>query len=223
MGPSWKHETGKGWGEGQGQHLYVMCSTPWQKAMVRLGNWRGDAKGMPTWSCVPTEHPILDQGSVLAGRWCLGQFSSAGGRREQRVPVIILSKGEPVCPLREMSPFGSWKESWNVKTFCKTAMPANYPLGGGGRVSFRVAEQTQVIEPGAASPSASRKELCVPLPPWEPTSPVALWVLQCKSNQNRAAVHWVVKPLKREIIRLDFIGGNLFFFLMVSLFIFLSE
>lgn len=49
-------------------------------------------------------------------------------------------------------------------------MPANYPFGGGGRVSFWVAEQTQVIEHGAASPPASRKELCVPIPPWEPTS-----------------------------------------------------
>lgn len=78
-----------------------------KKQWLGWGIEEGMQMGMPTWSCVPTEHPILDQGSVLAGRWCLGQFSSAGGRREQRVPVIILSKGEPACPLREMSPFGS--------------------------------------------------------------------------------------------------------------------
>lgn len=59
---------------------------------------------------------------------------------------MIPSDGERIHPLREMSLFGTRKESWNVKTFCKRVIPANDLFGGGGNVSLGVAGVTQTIE-----------------------------------------------------------------------------
>lgn len=163
---------------------------------------KGSKCGCQHGACAPANRPMLPLWLVLAdvSGICIGVWmspttveftSTRGGRRKEKVCVIILSRGEWICPLKEMSLFGIRKESWNVKTFCKTVMPTNYLFGDGSKVSFRSAEQIQATEllMLLSHPWHQVRMLCVPLFPCESTSLATLWVLQCSSNLKTATAH----------------------------------
>lgn len=168
-------------------------------------------------------------GSALASGCHLPLLSSPAlggeGVRKGCVWLFCPRVSEWICPLKEMSLSGIRKESWNVKTFCKTAMPTNYLFGGGSKVSFRSAEQIRTTEllMLLTHPWHQVQMLCVSLFPCESTSLATLRVLQCNSNLKTATAHQNVRLPQREIIWLDFTAGNscgfgVFFFLFVWFF-----
>lgn len=153
-------------------------------------------------------------GSALASGCHLPLLSSPAlggeGVRKGCVWLFCPRVSEWICPLKEMSLSGIRKESWNVKTFCKTAMPTNYLFGGGSKVSFRSAEQIRTTEllMLLTHPWHQVQMLCVSLFPCESTSLATLRVLQCNSNLKTATAHQNVRLPQREIIWLDFTAGN---------------
>lgn len=90
---------------------------------------------MPTWNKACVHQNVLPWWLLLAGVngvcWfpcATSNLATLGGRCKDRVFGVILPKGERICPLRGMSPFGMRKESWNVKNFCKTSNTHKLPV-----------------------------------------------------------------------------------------------